>query len=1277
MFSKKSIIIALLIICLFASSTVSAVDFNATDEDVSSFEDINCTDVGMPNSSQYDLESSEEIIYFDASATSNGDGSESNPFKYVNSNTLKVSGDDLTAYFADGVYDLNTNFIVSSSSIKLIGSENTIFNSVLSNKYDFEISQNSNLELTNLTFNHANIINRGTLKANNIIFKDCESFTTDSNQYPKSYGGAIVSESIGNSPSFVYLDNCIFNNSFAFNGGAIALKNSNLVIENSRFSNSKAKRLGGAIYAINSNVNIDKSCFFMNNASYGGVIYSESSIVEFKNSNVNESWSYSFGGAIASKYSDITIDNCYFVNFTAETDAGGAAYNFKGNLNIKNSSFVDGCAEFGGVFSNLHANLTILSSRFIDVGTNHQGGVIHNIYGKIYVNGSYFKDNYAFEGGSIFTIMTDSLIYTNNIFLNCTDGDSRVIFTDGDRDKVVDRGNHYENIYHVYLYYDGYIEDEKFTLKSNVLNYILSNDGIFLDNYDNIESGVTYSEFLSLNIWDVDYPNNSTIFINSSACDNYNVRFNASRQIFFSDNPEHLNFYYCDGDGNLLYQKDLSIDYRFNFGGGFSILPHDLITLSANTYSFGSAINPASLLDSVCSELTYIPSAYDSRDYGYVTPVKDQADGGNCWAFSGLATLETCIKKITNITYDFSEENAKNLMAMYSVLGLDLNPNNGGYDSMIMGYLTSWAGPISEERDKYDDLSSISGVYHSRFNIQNIKFLPARKNSLDNDLYKRAIMDYGAISVIFSWLDSGYHAVSIVGWDDNYKGYDSLGTYTKGAWIFKNSWGPDWGDNGFGHLSYYTPFASDINSFCNAYTFMFNKNDVYVFNYQYDFSGVSDYICYEGPVYYANKFKTSDMGYEWLESFATYFKYPTNYVVSVYKGGNLVLSQRGYSDAGYYTIPFNEKIRLDNNEEFIIMVENCNEGWNFVPVCQADELSISTLEPDISAISYDGLNWYDLYELEDYADFLYRGVTDDTHQVACIKAFTSRNNLYYSTYFEDISKFDNIDVNKEVSIKIIFEETSYNLDLFDMIDQSLVNININGKEYYAKVHNNAACLNISFDKPGRYVLTAYYKNSLYQTPIVGFNFTVGKIGTLSASSISKEYGGGEKLTVTIRDNNGKLVADSYVDFILNGKSTTVKTNSKGQASIPVSLAPKTYSVTIKFTDNGNYYGSSKTVKVIVKKATLKLNAAKKTFKVKDKAKKYKITLKNNAGKVMKNIKISLKVNGKIFSAKTNAKGQATFKLTNLKKKGKFAAIIKYSGSKYYNSVSKKVYIVVK
>ena len=68
---------------------------------------------------------------------------------------------------------------------------------------------------------------------------------------------------------------------------------------------------------------------------------------------------------------------------------------------------------------------------------------------------------------------------------------------------------------------------------------------------------------------------------------------------------------------------------------------------------------------------------------------------------------------------------------------------------------------------------------------------------------------------------------------------------------------------------------------------------------------------------------------------------------------------------------------------------------------------------------------------------------------------------------------------------------------------------------------------------------------------------------------------------------------------------------------------------------------------------------------------------SNLNKVIKNAKVTIKVNKKTYTAKTNKKGVATFKINKLTKKGTFKATITYKGDSYYNKLTKKVNIKCK
>ena len=203
-------------------------------------------------------------------------------------------------------------------------------------------------------------------------------------------------------------------------------------------------------------------------------------------------------------------------------------------------------------------------------------------------------------------------------------------------------------------------------------------------------------------------------------------------------------------------------------------------------------------------------------------------------------------------------------------------------------------------------------------------------------------------------------------------------------------------------------------------------------------------------------------------------------------------------------------------------------------------------------------------------------------------------------------------------------------------------------------------------------------SSNYENSSAVVNVTVEKASpVISASAVTTVYNGGKYLVVTLKDANGNPIVGAKVSINING-AKSVTTDANGQAKLTTnSLAPKSYTAKIAFAGDNNYNASSTTAKVTVKKATPKLTAKAKTFKKSVKTKKYAVTLKTNQNKVMKNTKVTIKVNKKTYTAKTNSKGVATFKITKLTKKGKYTATVKYAGSKYYNVKSVNVKITVK
>ena len=243
-----------------------------------------------------------------------------------------------------------------------------------------------------------------------------------------------------------------------------------------------------------------------------------------------------------------------------------------------------------------------------------------------------------------------------------------------------------------------------------------------------------------------------------------------------------------------------------------------------------------------------------------------------------------------------------------------------------------------------------------------------------------------------------------------------------------------------------------------------------------------------------------------------------------------------------------------------------------------------------------------------------------------------------------------------------------------------VTLSINNQKYDFVINNGIVNVVIPDLNDGNYPYTITYSgDDKYSSFAKSNTFKVDNIlpTNISAPIVSTVYNGNKYLTITLKDSQGNAVNGASISVNLNGIKTAI-TNENGQTKLTTNgLAPNTYVASITFGGNDNYNKSSTTTKIIVKKATPKLTAKAKTFKKSVKIKKYTVTLKTNQNKVMKNTKLTLKVNGKTYSAKTNAKGQATFKITKLTKKGKFIATIKYAGSKYYNAKTVKPKITVK
>ncbi|KAM0933925.1 putative actinidain [Dioscorea sansibarensis] len=269
---------------------------------------------------------------------------------------------------------------------------------------------------------------------------------------------------------------------------------------------------------------------------------------------------------------------------------------------------------------------------------------------------------------------------------------------------------------------------------------------------------------------------------------NYNDLFEMEKRYnIFKDNLKYIDEHNAGNHSSTLKLNvfaDLTNDeYRNTYLGFQPFTGENMGSKESNRYLFNGDET--------------LPDSIDWRDLGAVVDVKNQLECSSCWAFSSIAAIEGLNQIVTGNLISLSEQELvdcarKSCEPWRMDRAFEFIINNGGIDTEE-DY--SYRGHYARcNRNKLRRrVVSIDGYENVRSNSEDSlkKAVAHQPISVAIDASSQDFTHYGSGIYKGSCGISLNHGVTLVGY-----GTENGDDY----WLIKNSWGENWGENGYGKL---------------------------------------------------------------------------------------------------------------------------------------------------------------------------------------------------------------------------------------------------------------------------------------------------------------------------------------------------------------------------------------------------------------------------------------------------------------------------------------------
>ena len=925
----------------------------------------------------------------------------------------------------------------------------------------------------------------------------------------------------------------------------------------------------------------------------------------YTNSTLNNCnfYSNSVKNYLRGPYEKLTIYNS---NFSGTNCFNSAIEVNRGQLIVENSTFENFNAPHGSIINYKGDYFAIKNSKFMNSNSKLTGGAII---------AKYFPLEYTYG---------DSIIYyhSNNMLIeNCTFSNLSSSSNGGAIHLDLDSGS--EHIVQTLIVAGCNFTDcrSKFGGALSILGGILNiSDSSFKNNNASFEGGAIYSSWTDINMVNSNFTCNIG---NQNAgalyFDKGKLTINRSR---FIDNKALKE---SEIAANTIYAHDVTAYFAnstFNNGGVSvyadfaddskieNIEKNDDIFLMDNHNYIVSVESKGIKLNLTGNEINVdtLPSRFDTRDWGWATPGKEQGDNTDCWAFATTGSLETALAKSTGVLYNLSENYVQKLQLKYFYAG-DKRNSLTGFSLSGLGYALSWYGilPVDNEYDARGMIAD-TDLDVPRIHLQDAMFIYTGMNDTV-ELIKQAIIKYGAVSVQRSVnepeeeiltegddiaiMSHQTHFISLIGWDENYSEEDgSDDPHSKFAWITRDSkMGiSTYHYSNFPDTDYYAIIPQRV-----AIAYIFENAIDYHVNYQTDLTGLVGFD--ENYTFYSNEF--SSKYDELIGAVGTYFNESgIEYSFDIFVNGVKAHSQNGVSEfAGFRTIILDKYIPIKTGDRFKVVFKSNTvpyQAWSRVHYMNGT-----------SFVSTDGNNWIDFAPL---------------NKTICLKVYTVS---------DDTKIINNDDIAVDYDGDSYFTVKIVTADGRTIGAGATVQFTINGKTTTAKTDSNGIAKIKVTQLPGKYAITTSYNGKSYKNTVTVRHIL--KAANASVKNTDKKL----VLKATLKIN-GKAVKGKVIKFTFKGKTYRATTNANGVAKVTImqsvvkKLTGKSYAFKVAYLKDTAK--SSVKVKQILKASKVTVKKSAKKFKL-------KASLKIN-GKLAKKKAIKFKLLGKTYKAKTNKKGIA-------------------------------------